>query len=91
MTQPIDIPKHVYKRKKTPESSPESFPYSARHLNIETDVLPKDFKELLPIITEHEMSTLLKNGWIRIHCGTSKDAFYYCDKLTTLGFQVWVD
>lgn len=91
MTQPIEIPKYVKRQKRTPQSSPESFPYSARHLNIETDIIPKNLKSLLPIITDYEIQSLIKNGWIRIHCGTSKDAFHYCQKLTALGFQVWVD
>lgn len=91
MAQPIDIPKFVKRRKRTPQSSPESFPYSARHLNIEADVLPKNFKVILPIITDYEIDMLLKTGWLRIHCGTSKDAFHYCQKLNSLGFRAWVD
>lgn len=93
MSEPINIPKIVLRRRGKIQESPESFPpgYSTRHLNIETDTIPENFKSILPIITEYEIQTLLKTGWIRLHCGSTRDALFYCKRLTHLGFRSWVD
>lgn len=90
MSEPINIPK-IVRRCRRVTSSPESFPYSARHLNIELDTVPENFKTILPIITEFEIQKLVNTGWLRIHCGTSQDAFYYCKRLTDIRVRSWVD